>query len=1133
VEDGYIYAIKKISNIEHMLKINKNGEALDIGSISNWDGITYCADIDQNGNWTAFINGVSPKLRKIDLDQFPLQMTTLELTNLSGVSIPNTADITYNPIQEKYYGMSNKFDLIEIDPVELTIDIIWNENLTTNNFGATWSDNEGNSYFSNNSTGEISRVIFDNTGTPMERTVIAYGEITNNNDGMNCILGLPPFETNCIDGIDNDGDGYIDEADPDCVEAPPLVEKTNDPTVNIAFNSWGISAIDFNNDGYDDIFVPAYDEDTKSKLYLNDGSGNFTEHQAGDLVNDLFSTISPTWGDVNNDGQIDLVIANNIGTPIQLYLNNNQTFDNKSSLINGLTDGYSHNVSFVDYDRDGWLDLFASDFFSTSFNQLFKNEGNGSLEIIYGLDLVDDATKSIGMIWADVNNDGWSDCFIPNYGSTNVLYLNNEGKSFTAIEMGDLSNSVGASFGDFDNDLDLDLFVANASDQFNLLYTNDGNGNFTQVTSGWVASDKGNSHGSVWADLDNDSWLDLVVMNDASGSKFLYMNNGDGTFGKVTNSPFISPIGNSFSIASTDLELDGDIDLIISNHSNESNRVFVNNLATGNYLLVRLEGTNSNRSAIGARIYVEAIIDGVNTTLMREVMGQTGGGPGSQSSLNQHFGLSDATNIISVEVHWPSGYVQTLNNVSINQFLDIKEDDGAIISGYAYNDSNNNCIKDTDEMFLENILISINQGSIYSVTDDSGYYEVSLPIGSYNIQQQIPENYEAPCQPNPYNIDVTNIGQVFEGIDFPNLALYDKPDLTLNLGITDLRRGFENEMVISIANQGITDVFDAVMELELDSDLSLITSSIEWDDVIGSTYYWNIDTLIAGETKNINLMNYVNLNAVLGDQKSIDASIGTSLSEIRYDNNSDMAYEQIVGSLDPNDLLVTPKGIGSSHLINPNTRLKYKIRFQNVGNYPAQFVIVYDTISENLDLTSLELGVVSHKNRFQILEGNILKWQFDNINLADSIHNEPESHGFIQYSIKPKEGLADGEQILNKASIQFDYNPYLETNICLSTIHKPKTNPDEFVLKIFPNPGVNYIECYLVNEVIYKKGELQDRGNYSLDIISESGRLVKTQYFNANDSDIFIDISLLSPGGYFIRYIDRIGLVKTTRFIKQ
>ena len=944
---------------------------------------------------------------------------------------------------------------------------------------------------------------------------------------------LTTFETDCADGIDNDGNGHIDGADSNCAEAPSLQELTNDPVVNISINSWGISAVDFNDDGYDDIFVPAYEANVKSKLFLNDGSGGFTEHQDGDLINDLFPTVASSWGDFDNDGQIDVVIANNVGNPIQLYKNNNQTFVNQSSVLVGLVDGYTHNVCFVDFDRDGWLDVFASDYFSTNFNHLYRNKGDGTMELTFGLEVVSEASNSIGAIWADVNNDGWSDCFIPNYGTSNMLYINQEGTSFSAIEMGDLSNSVGASFGDFDNDLDLDLFVANASNQHNFLYTNDGNGNFTKVTTGWITEDKGNSHGSVWADLDNDSWLDLVVTNDLDGSKFLYMNNGDGTFGKVTDSPFISPDGNAFAIVSTDLELDGDIDLVISNHSNENNRVFVNNLTTGHYLTVRLEGTNSNRSAIGARIYVNAVIDGVNTTVMREVMGQTGGGPGSQSTLNQHFGLSDATNIISVAVHWPSGYVQTMNSISADQFLSIKEDDGALISGYLYHDSNGNCIKDESELPISNTMIVINPGSIYAISNDNGYYEISLPVGTYSIQQDMPDNYQSLCQPSPYSVNVTSIGQILPEFDFPNSAIQNKPDLSVSLGTTVLRRGFENEMVISVSNKGTMNVFDAVLDLEFDADLSLASASMAWNDEIGSTYYWNMDTLLAGETKTISLMNYVDLNATLGDEKNIIATIETSLDEVDYSNNSKTMLEMIVGSLDPNDMLVSPHGIGSSHLIEPDTRLKYKIRFQNIGNYPASFVKVIDTIPEHLDLSSLELGIASHDYVFSILEGNILKWYFKDIDLLDSIHNEPESHGFIEYSIKAKEGTANGSKIMNKASIQFDYNPYLETNICLNTINLIPEIPEQFFLSIFPNPCVDYIECYLVNDKIYETGETVERGLIQISIINGSGRKVQSQCFESDSKINTIDVSTLSSGLYYITYTDAMGFVKTDRFIKQ
>ena len=134
MEDGYIYAIKSFSGSPHMLRINRYGLESDIGIINNWQGITYSADVDQYGNWIGFIGGNNPQLRTIDIDQQPLTMELQNLTNLAGTSIPNTADISYNPIHEKYYGFSSNYQLIEIDPQALTIDIIWDENLSTNNF---------------------------------------------------------------------------------------------------------------------------------------------------------------------------------------------------------------------------------------------------------------------------------------------------------------------------------------------------------------------------------------------------------------------------------------------------------------------------------------------------------------------------------------------------------------------------------------------------------------------------------------------------------------------------------------------------------------------------------------------------------------------------------------------------------------------------------------------------------------------------------------------------------------------------------------------------------------------------------------------------------------------------------------
>ncbi len=1133
VEDGYIYSIKPRGSSNHMLKINAYGEAIDLGKIANWSGITYSADVNQQGNWIAYNSGSNPVLRTIDLDQFPLTMTLTNLTNLASENIPTCADITYNAAFNKYYGFAAGFKLVMIDPESMTADIIWNEGSGVGAFGAAWSDSEGNSYFSNNTTGEISRFTFDETGNPIRREVVAYGEITSNNDGMSCSLSLPPFETNCEDGIDNDGDGLIDSDDPDCATAPPFVELVNTPFTTEGSNSWGISAIDFNNDGYDDIFLPSYENTETNKLFINDRSGGYTEQVATDLVTDLLPSIAPTWGDVDNDGQIDVAVANNNGEVVSLYLNQNQDFINSTDKLLGATDGYSHNLCFVDYNRDGWLDLYTSDYFGTKFNQLYKNQRNGKLERVYDLLPALETSQSLGVIWADVNNDGWPDCFVPNYGTENVLYINQEGKSFTRIGLGDSSNSTGASFGDFDNDLDLDLFVANASNQYNLIYENDGNGNFTKIESGWIAEDKGDSHGSVWGDFNNDGWLDLTVMNDRNGSKFLYINNGDGSFVKVTNSPFIRPIGNSFAVATSDIELDGDLDLIIATHENETNKIFLNNSAGRNFFGIRLEGTNSNRSAIGARIFVTATVDGQEITMMREIMGQTGGGAGAQSSLRQHFGLGDAKSISNVEIHWPSGHIQFVENPTVNTYVDVVEENGAMVSGIVYVDQNNNCYYTGKNQTLSNTIITFSPSTIYTMTDENGYFEASLPPGSYRVQQEMPENYSSDCDIQYYDIDVTDVGQSFNNLDFANQVVSNLPDLSIMIGNTALRRGFENEMVLNISNLGSVDVINADVSLNFDSGIDLVSASMPWDYQSGSTYDWVVDTLKAGETKIINLVNKVALSTNLEDEKTTLATISTSMQEINYNNNSQELLDVVVGSMDPNDLLVTPRGIGSSHFIDPETRLNYKIRFQNVGNYPASFVIVKDTISEHLDLSTLRVGAVSHDYVLSIEEGNILTWFFKDINLKDSVHHEEESHGFIDFSILPHQQLENNTKIFNSAAIQFDYNPYIITNTTLSTIYYDSGANEKYELMSFPNPASTHIECYLVNKEVFETSETDDRGDFRIDILNNMGQIVQSNRFKADSAIVNLQLQDLRPGLYFIRYQDDLGLNKISSFIKH
>jgi Leucine-rich repeat (LRR) protein len=236
------------------------------------------------------------------------------------------------------------------------------------------------------------------------------------------------------------------------------------------------------------------------------------------------------------------------------------------------------------------------------------------------------------------------------------------------------SESSGSSWGDYDNDGDLDLFVANASSQDNFLYANNGNGTFTELTTGPVVTDGGNSAGSSWGDYDSDGDLDLFVANTQNQDNFLYANDGDGTFTKVTTGPVVSDGSVSYGSSWGDYDNDGDLDLVVANY-NQNNFLYANVGNANHWINLQLVGRQSNVSAIGAKVRIRAAIGGSPVWQLCEISGQTGGGYGSQNSLNAEFGLGDATTIDSIKVEWPSGIAWDTTDVAVDQFLTITEPD--------------------------------------------------------------------------------------------------------------------------------------------------------------------------------------------------------------------------------------------------------------------------------------------------------------------------------------------------------------------------------------------------------------------------------------------------------------------------
>ncbi len=472
------------------------------------------------------------------------------------------------------------------------------------------------------------------------------------------------------------------------VNSQTFTRITTGDIVNDASYSEGAYWFDYDNDSYLDLFV-ANIVNQNNLLFLNNGNGTFTKVTTGTIVTDGGFSYGGCFGDYNNDGFPDLFVENGGASANQnnfLYINSGGTSFTKittGSIVNDPSGSWD--CSTVDYDLDGNLDIFVSNF--NQNNALYKGNGDGTFTKITTGDIVNEGGSSLGCAWGDYDNDGYPDLFVANSnfgaGQNNFLYHNNGNGTFTKIITGpivtDGGNSPGGSWADYDNDGDLDLFVTNYFGENNFLYNNDGLGNFTKVTTGIIVNDGGDGVGSAWGDYDNDGNLDLFVANDNNQNNALYTNNGDGSFTKVTAGDIVNNAGRSNGSAWGDYDNDGDIDLYVTNGDQptaQSNFLYQNDGNSNNWVNILFKGTTTNRSAIGARITLKAVIKGSPVTQTREISGQTG--YNAQNSLNKEFGLGNTTMIDTVIVKWPGGSTETFTNLTPNQFYTITEGQGIV-----------------------------------------------------------------------------------------------------------------------------------------------------------------------------------------------------------------------------------------------------------------------------------------------------------------------------------------------------------------------------------------------------------------------------------------------------------------------
>jgi hypothetical protein len=461
-------------------------------------------------------------------------------------------------------------------------------------------------------------------------------------------------------------------------------------------DSRSVNWIDYDNDDDLDIYISNGSNPPKNAfLYENTGNGNFIRHKDAAVAQNHTSADGSSWADYNNDGYSDLYVVAWYGQRSYLYKNlGDGNFEPETSGVLGNAVGYSESCSWGDFDNDGFVDLYvANSGLSGKVENYFyhNNCGVSFTRILTGSPATDKFTSRT-VNWVDYDNDGDLDLFVSNEGKeNNNLYKNllkESGKADFEMVTNDpvvlsKTSSISSTWGDYDNDGDLDLFVANYGDgQFNELFGNNGDGTFTKLTEGIQSNEGGNSFGCNWVDYDNDGDLDLFVTNaeGISQDNFLYKNlfmeTDTSKFEKVNDTSLTNDGGWSYGSSWGDYDKDGDLDPFVAKWHMDSrinhNALFSNDSGNlKNWITVKCIGKITNASAIGAKVLVKALINEKPVWQMREISAQESY---CSENLLPHFGLGNASIIDSIIVKWPSGIIQYLTNADTNQFLTIVED---------------------------------------------------------------------------------------------------------------------------------------------------------------------------------------------------------------------------------------------------------------------------------------------------------------------------------------------------------------------------------------------------------------------------------------------------------------------------
>ena len=546
----------------------------------------------------------------------------------------------------------------------------------------------------------------------------------------------------------------------------------------------GASVADYDGDNDLDIYIVAKSVDIEgveksySRLFRNNNDGTFTdvtkitgliatlgqeETQAtGALNGDKFGA---SWGDFNNDGFPDVLINSSI--KVQLFLNNaGQTFQDitMSSGIQGFNNCVSPSSTWFDYNNDGFLDLYITTWGACASGKLYENNQNGTFTDISDKIQITGKQNQFTAFPFDFNNDGWMDLYISNdLHNPNPLLINQNGELFIedaeTFGLGNTGDDMAIAIGDYNGDEYFDFYVTNINE--NVLLKNNSNNTYTDIALEKNVRDVGWSWDAKFADFDLDGDEDLFVVNGFdfafTGEEYnAYYKNllveGEDAFIEISDDINLRDLTISVSAVDFDYDNDGDIDIFVTNSDRQSyfyeNKTLnFNEESTLNWFKVMLEGTQSNRDAIGTQLTL--------TTATRTIKRYYSGvGFLGQSLAPMHFGLNNVSDILELSIQWPSGLIETYQNLDSNSTIRAIEGQGYEVLDIQPSIKISGCTDPISCTFNPNAFI--NDGSCT-------YLQVREIVGESNSGLLKEETYNYPiAETSTTNWTIVG-GQILEG----------------------------------------------------------------------------------------------------------------------------------------------------------------------------------------------------------------------------------------------------------------------------------------------------------------------------------------------------------------------------------